>query len=315
MDIHRTAKSTITPFELNHGSRLVYTRADGGTVAIELLDTKAYVIERDYARYGIRAAPGDISVYGFSAELRIDGEDVRIEREVGSQDAFYEPLEIAGVQLWLDAVQAIFDTSFDHRPSPGGFMVEKDFMQGLVCMPRQAARFAVQDAGARICPEPLHPWFDNPHPRLRIENCYNGEDCWMGPYHGAFAHCGLDINMPAGTPLYAPFSLDTQYYMTTTAAGFRNNRWTGFRKWEGDVIWKLAAMHTVDALVPEHTPVERGTAYATGAGTAVGAHEHSHFNFHITEQGGSYFLDPWIIFRQIMLDGKAGQQGAPAGPA
>jgi len=196
MDLKRTAKSTMTPFELDHGDRLIYTRADGDTVTIELLDTQASVIERDYARYGMNAMKGDISIYGFSCRLLVNGQEVEIQREVGSQKSFYEPLEIAGTHLWLDAVSAIFDTSFGHRPSPGGFMIEKDFLSGWVCMPRKAARFVIQDSGNSICPEPIHPWFDNPQPQLRIENCYNGEDCWMGPYGGAYAHCGLDVNMP-----------------------------------------------------------------------------------------------------------------------
>ena len=302
MNLERTAKPTMTPFELNHGDQLVYTRADGEPATIELLHTSASVLERDYARYGYGATHGDISVYGFLAVLRVNGEETEIRREVGSQKSFYEPLATGGVRLWLDAVRAAFDTSFDHGPSPGGFMVEKDFLGGLVCMPRKAARFVIQDAEQSICPEPLHPWFATSQPPLRIENCYNGEDCWMGPYGGAFAHCGLDLNMPAGSLLYAPVSLDTQYYSVTLAAGFGNNRWEGFRRWEGNVIWRLSTSHLIDRLVPEHTPLKRGTAYATTAGTAVGAHEHTHFNFHGTEAGGSYFLDPWLLFWQMLRD-------------
>lgn len=68
-------------------------------------------------------------------------------------------------------------------------------------MSRKAARFAVEDASARICPVLLHPWCPLPEGGLRIEDCYEGSDCWMGPYFGADAHGGLDINHPAGTHL------------------------------------------------------------------------------------------------------------------
>lgn len=302
MEIERNCKSTMTPFGLNHGDTLVYTRADGGTVTIELLDTEAHVIERDYARYGYGAASGDISAYGFSCTLKVNGKEMTVERETGSQKSFYDPVAVEGVHLWLDAVKRIFNTSFDHQGDRGGFMVEKDILGGYVCMPSRYARFMIQDDRLSICPEPLHFWADTPRELPRIENCYNGEDCWMGPYGGAFAHCGLDLNMQAGSRLYAPVDLDTQYYHKTLAAGFRNNSWHGFRKWEGNVIWRLSAAHIIEPLVPEHTPVKRGTAYATTAGTAVGAHQHTHFNLQVTENGGTYMLDPWIIFWQALKD-------------
>ena len=302
MRLERTCKSTMTPFELGHGDVLIYTRSDGERVTVELLSTEAFILERDYARYDYPGTHGEISVYGFSCGLRVNGEVIEIRREVGSPNSFYEPLAIAGTHIWLDAVKCVFDTSFGHEPSPGGFMVEKDFLSGHVCMPRNDARFVIQDAARSICPEPMHCWCDLPHGRPRIEECYNGEDCWMGPYGGKFAHCGLDINMPAGSRLHAPITIDTQHYHNSVAAGFNNNRWIGYRRWQGNCIWRLSAAHLIDLLVCEHTPLERGTAYATTAGTAVGAHEHTHFNLHITEAGGSYFLDPWILFWQILRD-------------
>ena len=54
----------------------------------------------------------------------------------------------------------------------------------------------MQEAGLPICPGPLAPWFPGAVNPPNIRDCYNGEDCWMGPYGGAAAHCGLDINMP-----------------------------------------------------------------------------------------------------------------------
>jgi hypothetical protein len=199
-------------------------------------------------------------------------------------------------------MKCIFDTSYDHHTAAGGFLVEKDFLGGHVCMPRQHARFAIQDAEASICPEPVGMWCDLPHGGVRIEDCYNGEDCWMGPYGGAFAHCGLDINMPRGSILRTPIPLDIQYYYNTVAAGFNNNRWCGFRTWEDGSIWRISSSHLIDPLVDENIALPKGTEYATTAGTAIGAHEHTHFNLIITEQGGTYLLDPWILFWQALKD-------------
>ena len=53
-----------------------------------LLATAAWVVERAYARYGYRdgghGEQGDVSVYAFSADFRIDGRAVRIARVGGS---------------------------------------------------------------------------------------------------------------------------------------------------------------------------------------------------------------------------------------
>lgn len=127
----------------------------------------------------------------------------------------------------------------------------------------------------------------------------------MGPYAGGFAHGGLDINMPAGTELHAPFDLYLQYYHKHLEAGFGNNAWNGFRTWDGESTWRLITSHIVDDLVEEHRPLKVGTPYATGAGTSVGLHQHTHFTFQVTEQRGSYWLDPWILFWQMGRDGKA----------
>jgi hypothetical protein len=294
----RAHQPSLTPCGLNHGDTLHYRRADGGLVAIELLATAARVLEREYARYGYGATAGDCSAYGFSARLRINGEEVVVQREVGTPASFYEPLAIAGIHLWLDAVRAIF-TDF------GGFMAEKDWRHGWLCAPAHNARLAVQDAAASICPEPLALWCDLPRPALDIRDCYNGEDCWMGPYAGAQTHCGLDLNMPIGSRLYAPLSFDDQYYFHTVAAGFGNNRWRGVRRWADGSEWWLQAHHLIAPLVPERQPLARGTPYATTAGTAIGAHPHTHFMFRVLDRGGDYLLDPWLLFWQTFRDLRA----------
>ena len=103
-----------------------------------------------------------------------------------------------------------------------------------------------------ICPEPLHPWYPNESGMLHIGDCYNGEDCWMGPYGGAAAHCGLDINMQAGTVLTTPFALDDQYLYNAVASGFTNNRWRGRRRWPDGSTWWVQTHHLIDMLLPAY---------------------------------------------------------------
>lgn len=291
MRLARTAKETLTPFHLDHGDVLNFTLRDGRTTEIKLMDTSARVLERD-STPGTHRFAGDIVSYGFNCDLSIDGNDVRLERVVGTQDSFYEPYEQDGVRLWFDAVSDSFTDN-------GGFMVEKDWERGFLCKPDRKARFAIQDASLPICPEPIAMWYDNPDRRMRIEDCYNGEDCWMGPYAGARAHCGLDVNMPAGTVLYAPISFDDHVMFHSVSAGFNNNRWRGMRRWADGSEWWLYSNHLIELLVPERTPLKRGTAYAHAAGVWVGDHDHSHFIFRVIDEGGDYFLDPWILFREM----------------
>ncbi len=121
----------------------------------------------------------------------------------------------------------------------------------------------------------------------------------MGPYGGIAAHCGLDINMPAGTVLSAPFSMDSHRLIRTTAAGFNNNVWRGVRRWADGSEWQVQTHHLIAMITPEDTPLPAGTPYATTAGVFVGYHEHTHFLFRILDQGGDYLLDPWLLFWEI----------------
>jgi hypothetical protein len=142
--------------------------------------------------------------YRFSCVLRVNGEKQRLEREGSTQRSFYEPWLIGGVRVWFDAVGDIFDFLTEHHGQ---------------CRPKKHARFAFKDASLRICSEVLNPWCPLPEAGLRIEDCYCGEDCWLGVYNGASAHGGLDINHPRGTPLWVPINLDDQYYFNSLAAG------------------------------------------------------------------------------------------------
>jgi len=305
MILQRRCKPTLTPVGLNHDDTLRLVLRDGRPWEMTLLKTSAEVTERQYARYGYHDAgheSGDISAYAFECDLRINGKEHHLRREVGTQAAFYEPWEIDGVRIWFDAVSCAFKAK-------GGFMVEKDWRAGLLCKPDHEARFAVQQADLPICPEPLRSWYPNETGRIDIRQCYNGEDCWMGPYGGAAAHAGLDINMKAGTILSAPISFDDHYLCKSIAAGFNNNSWRGVRRWPDGSEWWLQSAHLIQMLVPERTPLKAGTAYSTTAGVRVGRHEHTHFVFRVLDQGGDYFLDPWILFREMYSDSRAGRTG------
>lgn len=302
MIFKRKAKPTLTPFHLDIGDKLLFELANGDTCELELLWTSARVVERDYLSYGY-SADGDISAYEFRCGLRMDDEDVELRRVVGSQESFYDPYEGHGIRLWFDAVVDIF-------LEEGGFLDEKDWQRGLLCKPDRKARFAVQDASLPICPERVMPWYEGAEQGIKISYCYNGEDCWMGPYGGAHAHCGLDVNMPAGTILYAPISFNDHYFYNRVDAGFTNNRWRGVRRWPDGSEWWLYSNHIIELLIPEHSPVGAGAPYASAAGVWVGAHEHSHFIFRVIEQGGGYFLDPWILFWEMGRSARGDVAGA-----
>jgi hypothetical protein len=124
----------------------------------------------------------------------------------------------------------------------------------------------------------------------------------MGTYFGNQAHGGLDLNHPAGTPLWAPFDLDDQFYFHSVAGGANNNRWRGIRRWADGAVWTIQAHHMTALTVPEHTPLRRGTHFAHGAGVLSGDIDHTHFVFRVDDDDASYFLDPWLLFRQMYRD-------------
>jgi len=189
MKLRRHARSTLTAVEMIHGDTLEFHLFSGRLVPIELVDTKAVIAHTSLKEPG-KEESGATTVYRFWADLRVDGTDVRLEREVGTQASFYEPWTIGGARIWLDAVDDIF--SFMRETHGPCRLQENNSHYGP---PRRHARFALQDASTRICPETVHPWCPLPDGGLRIENCYRGEDCWMGAYDGASAHGGLDISI------------------------------------------------------------------------------------------------------------------------
>jgi hypothetical protein len=279
-----------------HGDSLEFTLPDGGGLTVELVDTKADIVRTTLKEPGKRE-PGATTVYRFHADLRIDGADVRMEREVGTQASFYEPWEFGGVRIWLDGVEAIFAVMREtHSPC----RLQEICKHGAPA--RHHARLVLQDASSRICPEPVRRWCPLPAGGLRIEDCYRGEDCWMGAHDGASAHGGLDLNHPKGTPLYAPLDLDDHFLYNSLETGHNNNRWRGIRQWDDHTTWILTSCHMTRLTVPEYTSLRAGTQYAEGAGTFVGVAEHSHFAFAVLDHGELIRLDPWILFWQMYRD-------------
>jgi hypothetical protein len=229
-----------------------------------------------------------VGSYRFYARVEVNGKERVLEREAGTQNAFYEPWTFEGVTVWFDACREIFDlVTDDHGGSDLG----------------ARARFAAQQADRSIAPEPLHPWCPLPKGRVAIEDCYTGQNSNLGPMNGHTAHSGLDINHPAGTPIWAPVSFDTHGFYNSLAMGNNNNRHRGLHRWPDGSDWLLGVCHMTHLTVPEGAPVEKGSQYASGAGVLNGAAEHSHFYFHLRDIHGQFKLDPWIVFWQILRDG------------
>ena len=327
------AKDTLTALEMEHGDELRFRLRDGRTVNLVLEGSDAAIVES--------VNPGGI-VYRFSARVRIDGQPMTLERYDCCQECFYEPYVVNGTRIWLDTVKDVFDLIPIRYPRQGN----------LRCLPRKSARFAIQDATLRICPPELQPWIEDDRDRLDVGTCYNGDDCYLGPYLGQACHVGMDVNHPKGSILSAPIDFDTHAYFNSLKAGHNNNRWRGIRRWDNGDVWALQTHHLIELLVPENGPLAAGTRYATTAGVHVGSHEHTHFEFKIgrarelrdtetretqpasiavpidfddesvlaQERPEVLHLDPWMVFWQIFEDRKArrGEVRAamePAAPA
>jgi len=285
-----TAKDTLTVVEMNHEEIEEFQLVSGAVVRIELVSTQARVLRTTLQQLKVEENNAR-TIYRFHCVLKINGREHALEREVGTQRSFYEPWEIDGVRIWFDAVQDIYE-----------FLLEHDFGG----RPQKNARFAFQDATLRICPEKLHPWCPLAEGGLRIEQCWRGEDCWLGAYNGAIAHAGLDINHPPGTPLWAPLELQDQFYFNSLAMGHNNNRWRGLHRWPNGAEWILQAHHMTELTVDEHQPVGKGRQFAWGAGVLSGGVDHSHFMFKIHDYGETILLDPWILFWQMYRDQDGG---------
>ncbi|MBN2710919.1 MAG: hypothetical protein JXR97_00590 [Planctomycetes bacterium] len=288
-------RDTIIPIELDKGDSLQFALKSGQKVIIKVVDTWAKIISTELKDITVPES-GARLVYRFGCKFNIDGKDVEVEREVPTARSFYEPLDFCGVHIWLDGVKAAFKRA-------GGFLLEKDFSKAKIrCEPQKDVRILIQDSSLDICPEPLHPWCPLPEEGMRIEDCYRGEDCWMGSYDGICAHGGLDINHPARTPLWAPLDIDDHAYFNSVAMGDNNNRWRGTRRWENGSLWVLQAHHVPGLTIEEHVPIKKGQQFAWGAGVWSGVVDHSHFVFRIIEEYGEFIVDPWILFAKMYRD-------------
>lgn len=289
MEYRRIARPTLTAIELHCGEAVHFERADGGIVRIEARATGAHILRTTLRRLR-HEEEGARTDYAFYAVLRVNGREHVLDREISTPRSFYEPWNIEGVHIWLDTVDDIFEFLAEtHGP----------------CRPRKRVRLALQDAHLGIAPESLHPWCPLPPGGLRIEDCYRGENCWLGAYNGASAHGGLDINHPRGTPLWAPVDIDDHELFNSLRAGHTNNRWRGIHRWPDGSTWILQAHHMTALTMPEHQPIPKGTQFAVGAGVHSGAVDHSHFVFQIMDEYGRVMLDPWILFASMYRD----QQG------
>lgn len=285
----RRARSTLQAVDMEAGDELVFVRTDGSELRMQLLDSGAEIIvtNMDASTLPLRETPDGKTVIRFWCGVEVNGVRQRLEREIGTQRSFYEPWNFAGVHVWLDNCRPVFGILRDEH---GG------------CRPPRLARFAIQQADRSIAPEPLHPWCPLPRGRICIEDCYTGEDCWLGAFRGASAHAGLDINHPPGTALWAPVDFHAHGYFNSLAMGNNNNRHRGLHRWDDGSEWVLGCHHMTRVLVPEGQPVHKGQVYASGAGVLSGAAEHSHFVFIVRDLHGEFQLDPWIVFWQILMD-------------
>mgnify|MGYP006272277331 CR=1 FL=1 len=284
--VMRTATSTLTPVELNHGETLAFTLANGETRELTLQDTWVDIVVTNLEDVSTGNVHGR-TVYCFGARVLVDGQPLTLSRYVPTQQSYYEPYFINGMRVWFDAVKAI-GNRFNETHGD--------------CLPEKDARFAVQDATLPDCGEQrLRAWYPNASNRLDAHDAYQGDDVWLGPYFGSDLHGGLDVNMPVGTPIWAPIDFDDQFLFHSIAAGQANNRWRGLKTWSSGHTWALQVHHVTRMLVPEHNAVKQGTHLAEAAGELIGLYAHSHFEFKIDEGRGQGFitLDPWILFHEI----------------
>lgn len=274
--IERRAKDTLTAIEMDCGETLRFELLNGETRTLELLDTDAAVLLTNRDKYPEERHPLARTMYHFTCQVRIDGQPMTMERYVCSQETFYEPYVVNGLRIWFDGVVDIF-----------AFVQETHG----ACRPSRQARFALQDMTIPICPQPVHPWCPTDGAFIDVGLCYNGDDPWMGPYLGFDAHGGLDIDHPIGTPIWAPFDLDDNYYFNSLAMGSNNNRWRALRTWPDGSTWTIQTHHMTLLTVPEHEPIAVGTKVADGAGVLSGSHDHSHFVFKVREAEPGEWLE------------------------
>lgn len=279
------AQDTITPVEVNCGDSILYTLSSGFTNRLEVVDCVCRVVETNKQDLTSDFPPGG-TLLKLVCKVKINGFAAVLVKYIGSQESFYQPYVINGMQLWLDNAKCLFEVIPENHGACG---VHRD------------VRLVLHDNALPICPQQLTDWCElYGKTVLDIGECYNGDDCYLGAYNGSSAHGGLDINQPKGTPIYAPLDFDDQCFFQSLASGDPNNRWKMIRHWDENRAWVFQVHHIGGITVQEHTPVAQGTKVADGALVYLGEHPHSHFVFRAYENGEEFVLDPWIVFRQIL---------------
>ncbi len=286
------AKGTLSVVELNKGEACTFTLRNGEQRTLVLEDTDAQAIFTNLSELST-IRPGSVTLYLFTCTVTIDGHPMKMERYVGSQESLYEPYVVNGMRIWFDGVSCIFSNG----------VVNEEHGK---CCPGKDARFALSDMTEDICPFKVQGLYANGENWIDVEQSYNGDDVWMGPYHGAEAHGGLDINMPRCTPNYAPFPIDDHCLVTSLVGGSNNNRWRGEHTWDNGDVWYLQNAHIHGLRVPEHEPIPAGTHYVDAAGVWSGTHDHAHYIFMVKQPGDKEMLrvDPWILFWQSFENAK-----------
>ncbi|MFC1715265.1 PKD domain-containing protein [Candidatus Poribacteria bacterium] len=268
-----------------------FTLRNGETRTMKLLDVEASIMRTNVIDPAKWQKDGG-SLYQFTCRVLIDGHEMTMQRYLPCQESFYEPYVINGMRIWFDAIQEYF---WPFKLTHGDYW------------PMGHAVFAVSDATDPVGPD-MVMWYSNEHDFINVEDCYVGDNVWIGAHLGVAPHIGMDINMPKGTPLYAPIDFNYQWLFNavprwpySNRMWAHNNRWRGIRRWPNCSVWVLQAHHMTRLLVEEHTPLKKGTHYAEGAGVASGEADHSHFIFVVDDVS----LDPWLLFWQMFEDDKA----------
>src|SRR5699024_59961 len=290
--IYRGAKNSLTPVAMNIHDTLKFKLQNGQVRTMVLEGTDVGVVITNLSELKTNQTNGEL-LYYFTCRISIDGHHMTMKRYVGSQESFYEPYVINGMRIWFDGVSKITELIKDnHVGHPSG------------AVPHKAARFAVTDMKDYICPVKLFPLYGNKNDYIDIADSYRGADCWLGAFDGVSLHNGLDLNQFTGDYSFTPFSMDDHYLFNSLADGDNNNRWRGIRKWDNGDTWILQEHHLLSLLVPEHTPIAKGTRYAECCGVHIGSNTHRHYVFKIQtpEDDIEFQLDPWILFRQIFND-------------
>jgi PKD repeat protein len=283
------AKKTLTVVELNEGDEVEYELQSGRKIHFKIIESQSEIVFSTIDLPG-QGSSSDASVFKMKCLVNIDGQNLEMIRYVPVQESFYEPYNVNGLRIWFDALKSLNQFYNENHGD---------------CLPKKQVRFALHDATLPICPEEITNWCNIPENYPDVKLCYRGEDTWLGTYFGTDLHGGLDINMPSNSTLWAPVSFDYNYYFNTVKAGHNNNRWRALKHWQNGDSWIIQTHHHNELTVHEFKEIKKGTKYAHSAGTLAGAHTHTHFVFKVKQPGfDEFYIDPWIIFWQILENRK-----------